>query len=80
MQAAAPSVDVHAKCMQKLKSGQRIERRRDQSPQAIGVEFELNNAHSRGTTMVEVQHQKRSGVAVLTAEVTVKFVTAGITF
>ena len=75
-----PLVDAHAKCMQMLKSGQRIRRHRDQSPSAIELEFELNNAHSRGTTMVKAQHQKRSGVAVLTAEVTVKFVTAVIAF
>ena len=63
---------VHANCMQILKSGQRIQRRNRQSPQAIGLKFKLNKAHSRGTTMLKAQEQIRSGEAVLTAKVTVK--------
>ena len=78
MQEAALSVHGHANCMQILKSGQRIQRRNRQSPQAIGLKIELNQAHSRSITMAKAQQQIQRGEVVLTAKVTLKIVTAVI--
>ena len=78
--ATAPPVDVQAAHLQIVKTGQRTRRRGDESSCSIDVEIELSKAYSRGTQMAKAQHQKRSGVAALAAEVTLKFVTAVMLF
>ena len=76
----APSVDVQAAHLQSLKTSQRTRRRGDESSCSIDVKIELSKAYSRGTQMAKAQHQRRSGVAALAAEVTLKFVTAVMLF
>ena len=73
-------MDVQDAHLQSLKTTQRTRRRGDESSCSNDVEIELSRAYSRGTQMVKAQHQKRSGVAALAAEVTLKFVTAVMLF
>ena len=76
----APSVDVQAAHLQTVKTGQRTRRRGDESSCSNDVKIELSKAYSRGTQMAKAQHQSRSGMAALAAEVTLKFVTAVMLF
>ena len=76
----SPSVDVEAAYVPRLKTGQRTQRRGEETSSLNDEKIELNKAYSRGTRMAEAQHQSRSGVAALAAQVTLKFVTAVILF
>ena len=76
----SPSVDVQAAYVQRLKTGQRTQRRGEDTSRSNDEKIELNKADSRGTQMAKAQHQRRSGVAALAAEVTLKFVTAVMLF
>ena len=76
----SPSVDVQAAYVHRLKNGQRTQRRGEETSRLNDEKIKLDKAYSRGTRMAEAQHQKRSGVAALAAQVTLKFVTAVILF
>ena len=73
-------MDVQVAYVQRLKTGQRTQRRGEETSRSNDEKIELDKAYSRGTQMAKAQHQRRSGVAALAAEVTLKFVTAVMLF